>query len=132
MTASQRATGWPIGTVTGVNSSVLLVVVVLVSGCLSVWVARLAAQVRALQRDVDRLVPSAPGRQRESLPNVEAATPLQAASAERAGLSVEGELLVRQALQDGDRIEAVKFIREETGMGLKEAHKYVKTLERRG
>jgi len=54
------------------------------------------------------------------------------ASAERAGLSVEGELLVRQALQDGDRIEAVKFIREETGMGLKEAHKYVKTLERRG
>ena len=54
------------------------------------------------------------------------------ASAERAGLSVEGELLVRQALQDGDRIEAVKFIREETGMGLKEAHQYVKTLERRG
>ncbi len=129
---SQRAIGWPIGTVTGVNSSVLLVVVVLVWGCLSVWVARLAAQVRALQRDVDRLVPSPPGRQRGSLTTVATATPLQATSAARVGLSVEGELLVRQALQDGDRIEAVKFVREETGMGLKEAHKYVKTLERRG
>ena len=58
-------------------------------------------------------------------------TPLQATSAERVGLSAEGELLVRQALQDGDRIEAVKFIREETGMGLRDAHQYVKTLERR-
>ena len=38
---------------------------------------------------------------------------------------------MRQALQDGDRVEAVKFIREETGMGLREAHQYVKTLERR-
>ena len=38
---------------------------------------------------------------------------------------------MRQALHDGDRIEAVKFIREETGMGLRDAHQYVKTLERR-
>ena len=57
--------------------------------------------------------------------------PWRPKAADRVGLSAEGELLVRQALQDGDRIEAVKFIREETGMGLKEAHHYVKTLERR-
>ena len=105
-----------------VNSSVLLVVILLVSGCLSVWVARLAAQVRALQRDVDRLVPRPPGRDRGSLPKAAQPTPLQAASAERAGLSAEGELLVRQALQDGDRIEAVKFVRGETGMGLEDRH----------
>ena len=109
----------------------MLVVIVLVVGVLAVWVARLSAQVGGLQRHVDRLVPGPPGHDRGSSPTVPPPTPLQAASAERAGLSAEGELLVRQALHDGDRIEAVKFIREETGMGLREAHQYVKTLERR-
>jgi ribosomal protein L7/L12 len=114
-----------------VDSSVLLVVLVLVVGVLAVWVARLSSQVRALQRRVDQLVPGPSAHDRGSSPTVPPPTPLQATSAERVGLSAEGELLVRQALHDGDRIEAVKFIREETGMGLRDAHQYVKTLERR-
>jgi ribosomal protein L7/L12 len=113
-----------------VDSSVLLVVLVLVVGVLAVWVARLSSEVRALQRRVDQLVPGPSAHDRGSSPTVPP-TPLQATSAERVGLSAEGELLVRQALHDGDRIEAVKFIREETGMGLRDAHQYVKTLERR-
>ena len=113
------------------SSTVLLVVILLVLGPLAVWVSRLSGQVRGLQRDVDRLTsdPSAPHR--GPAPTVAPTTPLQAASAERAGLSAEGELLVRQALQGADRLEAVTFVREETGMGLREAHQYVKALERR-
>ena len=113
------------------NSTVLFVVILLVLGPLAVWVARPSGQVRGLQQTVDRLVSDPSAGNRGPAPTVAPPTPLEAAGAQRAGLSADGEHLVRQALQDGDRIEAVKYVREETGMGLREAHQYVKTLERR-
>lgn len=50
----------------------------------------------------------------------------------RAGLPDADLGEVRRALGQGRKIEAIKLVRERTGMGLKEAKDFVESLDRRG
>lgn len=89
----------------------------------------LLVRVRRLEQRIDRLAPSPLNSHRTPSSTVPA-IPLEADMAGRFGLSAEGQQLVRMALQDGQKIKAVKFVCDETGMALKEAKRYVETLGR--
>ncbi len=65
------------------------------------------------------------GKERDSLMDVSAAAPRSSA---RAAPPQDIEAQVRILLAKGEKIEAIKLVREATGLGLKEAKDYVEGL----
>lgn len=107
----------------------LVFVLAAINVVLVVSVVRLRTQLGRVRQRIDQIAPSPIVDARLSAPTVPPRDRARTVDDGGRALSAEAMIRVRRALRDGQKIEAVRIVRDETGMGLRDSKRYVETLE---